>query len=324
MSLTIGVDVGGTKIAAGVVDEKGAILGRTRRSTPSDDPPAIVETIIAVARELLADHAVEAVGVGSAGFVDSARSTVLFAPNLAWRDVPVRDQVSAATGLPTVVENDANAAAWGEFRFGAAADVPDDMVLLTIGTGVGGGLVFDGAIYRGSHGVGAEVGHMRLVPGGQLCGCGLHGCLEAYASGTALVREARAAAAAALGMPSAQTTGRPSAARLLDAAGGDPDRIDGPMITAAAQDGDPLAVELFAGVGRWLGEAMGTLTAILDPAAFVIGGGVSEAGDLLILPATEAFRRQITGAGHRPEPEVRVATLGNDAGIVGAADLARL
>ncbi|PZF79339.1 ROK family glucokinase [Jiangella anatolica] len=311
MSLTIGVDVGGTKIAGGVVDEKGVIGARTRRETPSHDPAAIVATIIDVAKDLAEQHDVEAVGVGSAGFVDSARSRVLFAPNLAWRDVPVRDQVAAATGLRTVVENDANAAAWGEFTFGAAEDI-DDMILLTIGTGVGGGVVLDGKIYRGAHGIAAELGHLRLVPDGHLCGCGLRGCIEAYASGTALVREAREAASL------------PSAERLLERAGGDVHSITGPMVTELAQAGDELCIVLIAEVGRWLGEAMGSLTAVFDPAAFVIGGGVSEAGDLLIRPAEEALRKHTTGAGHRPEPEVRVATLGNDAGIIGAADLARV
>lgn len=313
MSLTIGVDVGGTKIAAGVVDEQGAIIDRTRKATPSQDPAGIVATIVEATQELAEKHEIEAVCVACAGFIDADRSTVMFAPNLAWRHLPVRDQVSKATGLRTVVENDANAAAWGEFRFGAAADVVDDMVLLTVGTGVGGGIVVDGNIYRGSHGVGGEVGHMRVVPDGQLCGCGLNGCLEAYASGTALEREARAAARA----------GQPGAKRLIDLADGNPDGITGPMVTAAAQEGDTLATELIGDVGRWLGEAMGSFTSILDPAAFVIGGGMSEAGELLLGPARDGFKRTITGAGHRPEPELRVATLGNDAGIVGAADLAR-
>jgi glucokinase len=311
--LTIGVDVGGTKIAAGVVDQAGKIISRNRRDTPSDDPAAIVATIIEVAQDLMQTHQPDAIGVGSAGFVDSERSTVLFAPNLAWRDVAVRDQVSVATGVPVVVENDANAAAWGEFRFGAAADV-DHMVCVTIGTGVGGGLVLGGELYRGAHGVGGELGHMRLVPGGHLCGCGNYGCLEQYASGRALVREAVAVAAS-----------RPTAAaRLLEMAGGDADAITGPMVTSAAAEGDPTARELLAEVGRWLGEALGSLTSLLDPEVFVIGGGVSEAGDLLLAPVADALRVNVTGRGHRPEPELRIATLGNDAGIVGAADLARV
>lgn len=310
--LTVGVDVGGTKIAAGVVAEDGTILRRTRRETRSDDADAIISSIIDVARELAAAESVAAVGVGSAGFVDAQRSTVLFAPNLAWRDVPVRDRVMAATGLPTVVENDANSAAWGEFRFGAAADL-EHMVCVTIGTGVGGGIVLGGELYRGAHGIGAEIGHIQLVPDGLLCGCGLRGCLEQYASGTALVREATALAKE-----------RPDdAAQLLALAGGEPAGITGPLVTQAARAGDPAAVASFEQVGRWLGDGLATLTSMLDPEVFVIGGGASEAGDLLLVPTAARLAEKITGKGHRPEPEVRPATLGNDAGLVGAADLAR-
>jgi glucokinase len=312
VGVAIGVDVGGTKIAGGLVDETGAIIARTRRDTPSTDPSAIVDSIVSVVQELRRGRSVDAVGVGSAGFVDAARSTVLFAPNLAWRDVAVRDHVVAATELPVVVENDANAAAWGEFRFGAAEDV-DDMVCVTVGTGIGGGLVLDGAVYRGAHGVGAELGHMRVVPNGHMCGCGNRGCLEQYASGSALVREARALASA----------GTVFAARLLELAGGDPEKITGPMVTGAARGGDGASRELLTDLGRWLGEGLASFAAVLDPAVFVIGGGVSAAGGLLLGPATDAFRRNLTGRGYRPEAEIRVATLGNDAGIVGAADLAR-
>jgi glucokinase len=237
---------------------------------------------------------------------------VLFAPNLAWRDVPVRDQVSGLTGLPVVVENDANAAAWGEFQFGAAEDV-DDMVCVTVGTGIGGGVVLNGQLYRGAHGIGGELGHVRIVPDGYLCGCGNRGCVEQYASGRALVREARELA------DSHSVFGT----RLLEMAGGDPAAITGPMVTRAAQEGDEPARELITDLGRWLGEALASFAAILDPAVFVIGGGVSEAGDLLTEPATVAYHRNLTGRGYRPEAEIRIATLGNDAGLVGAADLAR-
>ena len=312
MGHAIGVDVGGTKIAGGLVDDAGAIVARTRRDTPSTDPAAILGDIVAVVDELRTDGEVEAVGVGSAGFIDAGRSTVLFAPNLAWRDVPVRDQVAAATGLPVVVENDANAAAWGEFQFGAAEDV-DDMVCVTVGTGIGGGVVVDGRLYRGAHGIAAELGHVRLVPDGHLCGCGNRGCVEQYASGRALVREAKALAG----------SDSMFAERLLELADGNPELITGPMVTRAAQDGDEPSRELITDLGRWLGEALASFGAILDPAVFVIGGGVSEAGDLLLAPAIAAYHRNLTGRGHRPEAEIRVATLGNDAGIIGAADLAR-
>lgn len=313
MSLTIGVDVGGTKIAAGVVDEKGAIVDRNRRETPAADAGAVVETIVTVSRELADKHEVEAIGVGAAAFVSADRSTVMFAPNLAWRDTPVRDEVSAAVGLPVVVENDANAAAWGEFRFGAAEDV-DDMVFITIGTGIGGGIVSNGQLFRGSHGAGGEIGHLRVVADGQLCGCGLHGCLEAYANGPALEREARSAAA----------TGDPRrASRLVELAGGDPEAIEGPMVTEAAMEGDELSVDLLATLGRWLGAGMGTLTSILDPAVFVLGGGIAAAGDLVLAPAWASLKQNTTGGVHRPQPEVRLAQLGNEAGLIGAADLAR-
>jgi glucokinase len=312
VGLTIGVDVGGTKIAGGLVDEAGTILAQTRRDTPSTDPSAIVREIVAVVDELGADHEVDGVGVGSAGFVDAGRSTVLFAPNLAWRNVPVRELVSGATGLHVVVENDANAAAWGEFQFGAGKDV-DDMVCVTVGTGVGGGVVLGGELYRGAHGIGAELGHVRLIPDGYLCGCGNRGCVEQYASGRALVREARELA----------DSHSVFATRLLDMAGGDPAAITGHMVTQAAEDGDEPARELIADLGRFLGEALASFAAILDPAVFVIGGGVSEAGELLMAPAVAAYHRSLTGRGYRPEAEIRIATLGNDAGIVGAADLAR-
>ena len=162
MGLTVGVDVGGTKIAAGVVDEKGEILERRRLDSPATDSEAIESTIAELVLALKRDHDVEAVGVGAAGFVDVRRSTVLFAPNLAWRDEPLKAELERLTDLPVVVENDANAAAWGEFAFGGGKDV-DDLLLVTVGTGVGGGLVLDGKLHRGAFGVAAEIGHFRVV-----------------------------------------------------------------------------------------------------------------------------------------------------------------
>jgi glucokinase len=189
----------------------------------------------------------------------------------------------------------------------------DDLLLVTVGTGVGGGLVLDGSLYRGAFGVGAEIGHMRVVPDGLRCGCGNRGCFEMYASGSALVREARAAARA----------GSLLAADLVDRAGGDVDAVTGPLITAAARDGDTFALEQLASLGRWLGEGIASLAAVLDPAVVVIGGGVSAAGDLLLDPVRRAFAAQLTGRGHRPTLEIRKARLGNRAGMIGAADLTR-
>ena len=312
MSLACGIDVGGTKIAGGVVDEHGTILEELRVESPATDVPAIEAAIEKLVTELRTRHPIEAVGVGAAGYIDKARAVVLFAPNLAWRDLDLKADLEQTLGLPVVVENDANAAAWGEFQFGAGHDV-DDLLLVTVGTGVGGGVVLDGSLYRGAFGVGAEIGHMRVVPGGILCGCGNRGCLEMYASGSALVRDARAAARA----------GSLLAADLLERAGGDPDAITGPLVTDAARGGDTFAIEQLAALGRWLGEGIASLTAVLDPAVVVVGGGVSAADELLLEPTRAAFRSQLTGRGHRTMLEIRRARLGNRAGLIGAADLTR-
>jgi glucokinase len=311
-TLTIGVDIGGTKVAAGVVSEDGAIIAMTRRDTPADDPMRTADVIADAVRELTTSHEVAAIGLGAAGFVDAARSTVMFAPNLAWRDEPLRAAMEQRLGLPAVVENDANAAAWAEARFGAGRG-QDYVVLLTVGTGIGGGVVVEGHLLRGHFGVAAEIGHLNIVPDGRRCGCGLQGCWEQYASGRALVQEAHEQAIAS-----------PALAReLLQRADGVPQNITGPIVTQAAQAGDVAALQCFDEVGRWLGRGMAQLAAILDPGVFVIGGGVSEAGDLLLEPAMRAYRKHLTARGHRPTADVRMAEMGGEAGIVGAADLAR-
>lgn len=234
-----------------------------------------------------------------------------FSPNLAWRDEPLQARLESALGLPVSIENDANAAAWGEFRFGAALEATN-VVMVTVGTGIGGGIVVDGVLMHGAFGVAAELGHMRVVPGGVRCGCGNRGCWEMYASGNALVREAR----------DLVNSGSPLAARLVELCEGDPAALRGPDVTRAAVEGDPAAVELLADLGVWIGEGVASVAAILDPELVVLGGGVSEAGALLIDPALAAFRRQLTGRGHRPEARFALARLGNDAGMIGAADLA--
>ena len=312
MSLTIGVDVGGTKIAAGAVDGGGRILAKLRRPTPSASPELTALVIAEAVTSLLGRYPARAVGVGAAGFVDETRSTVSFAPNLAWRDEPLRDKVEALVGLPVVVENDANASAWAEVRFGAACGL-GHVLFIGVGTGIGAGFVLGGQLYRGRWGMAGEPGHMRVVPEGRLCGCGNRGCWEQYASGNALVAEARDIARRS-----------PSAAiRLLQLAGGRPEGIGGQEVTTAAREGDPAALRCFGIVGAWLGQGLADLAAILDPGCFVIGGGVSEAGDLLVGPARAAYEKGLTGVRYRPRAEIRLATLGPDAGLVGAADLAR-
>ncbi len=313
--VTIGVDIGGTKIAAGVVDAQGSILRTARRPTPRNDAGAVLSEVGEVVNELQAevDGPIVGVGVGVAGGVDQSRSLVYFAPNLAWSQVPVRAVVEAATGLPVVVENDGAAAAWAETRFGAGVGL-QHVVMVTVGTGIGGGIVVAGQVMRGAHGVAAEIGHLNAVPGGRLCGCGRNGCWEQYASGNALVREARELAA----------DRRPEAGILLELGDGTPEGVQGAHITAAAQRGDPIAMEAFSNVGTWLGRGLADLTAVVDPDAFVIGGGVSDAGDLLLVSAQRTLSNSVFGGDNRPQPRLLLARLGNDAGIVGAADLARV
>jgi len=310
--LTVGVDIGGTKVLGGVVDGSGAVLARAGAATPSTDVGAIVDAIAGVVAELRAAYDVGALGIGAAGWVGSGGENVLFAPNLAWRDEPLREVIAARTGLPTMLENDGNAAAWAEHRFGAGRGA-DDVVMLTIGTGIGCGLVLGGRLHRGGFGVAAEPGHVRVVPDGRRCGCGNRGCWEQYASGRALVREAQD-----LARESPATAGR-----LLELAGGDVDGIDGPTVTAAAAEGDSAARDCFRVVGRWLGQGLADLAAILDPAVFVIGGGVGEAGELLLAPARDAYHATLPGRGHRPWARVVSAELGSEAGLVGSAGLAR-
>jgi glucokinase len=312
VGLTIGVDIGGTKVAAGLVDEQGGIVASARRDTPSHDPAKIEMLIADVVRELQATHDVEAVGIGAAGFVDAARSTVVFAPNLAWRDEPLRGNLEKRCGLPVVVENDANAAAWAEARFGAGRG-QQYLVVLTVGTGLGGGLVIGGELYRGRLGIAAEFGHVTVEPGGRRCGCGGRGCWERYASGRALILEAQELA----------TVSPAIAGRLRELAGGQPEAITGLDVTRAAQDGDEAALEAFRVIGTWLGQGMAALSAILDPGMFVLGGGVSAAGELLREPAERSLQERITARAYREVPSVRLAELGPEAGIVGAADLAR-
>ena len=311
----IGVDIGGTKIAAGVVDEDGRIVAKTKRRSKGLTVDELDAAVVDACAELCDAHPVGAIGLAAPGFIGADQATVRFTPNLPWRDHPLRDRVLAGLrrDLPVVVENDANAAGWAEFRFGVGRDV-DDMLLLTVGTGLGGAVVSAGRLVLGAWGVAAEVGHMRVVPDGQLCGCGQNGCWEQYASGSALVREARSVAA----------TDPARAAAILAQADGDPVRIKGPDVTRAAIAGDPLAVDLLADVGRWVGEGSATVAALLDPALVVVGGGVAAAGDLLLGPAREAFSAHLSARGYRPEARIELASMGNDAGIVGAADLARL
>lgn len=315
--VSIGIDIGGTKVAGGVVNGDGEIILRLRRDTPhrSTSPAVVEDVIVGVVEELMSQidpDQVAAIGIGAAGFVAADRATVVFAPHLSWRDEPLRDRLRGRITKPVFIDNDANAAAWAEWRFGAARG-HSHLVMITLGTGIGGGLLIDGHVMRGRHGIAGEFGHMQVVPDGHRCECGNRGCWEQYASGNALVREARA-------MISARS---PIAMDMIARIDGDATRLTGPLVTEAAREGDRMASELLTDVGTWLGVGIADLAAALDPSIFVIGGGVSAAGDLLLEPARQSFSRQLTGRGHRPEAAIVAAELGNDAGLIGAADLAR-
>jgi glucokinase len=313
MSLTVGVDVGGTKVLAGVVDASGKVLATSRRDTPREGGSALTKTIAEVALELMQQHSISAVGVSAAGFVSSDRKTMLATPNIAdWNGVQLDLELTKLIGLPVVIENDANAAAWGEAKFGAGRKQAH-MMMLTIGTGVGGGIVVNNELYRGAFGVAAEFGHLRVVPEGHLCGCGARGCFEQYASGSALRRHAREAISAS-----------PDLARNLLARGdGTIDGLTGQAITDAAREGDAVALAAFQTTAQYLGAGIASLAVLLDPSCVVIGGGVIDAGEILLAPTRDAMKRYMPFAGKHPYPEIVAAELGNEAGLVGVADLAR-
>ena len=310
--LTIGIDIGGTKVLGGVVDSTGRILERQRRLTPGHSVSEVEDSIVEMVMALAAGHDIAAVGIGAAGFVDASRSSVLFSPHLAWRDTPLREALMGRIRRPIVVDNDANAAAIAECYFGAGRG--HRLVLcITLGTGIGGALVIDNRVFRGANGMAGEFGHMQVVPDGHRCSCGNRGCWEQYASGNALVREARELV----------VRNSPVAYRLTDIVGGRADELTGPLITQAARDGDPLSIELLDDIGRWLGTGLASMTAAFDPGCIVVGGGVSEAGELLLAPTRNAFAQTLTGRGYRREPPILAAELGSDAGFVGAAQMAR-
>ncbi|WP_084073221.1 ROK family glucokinase [Demequina sp. NBRC 110052] len=311
----IGVDIGGTKIAVGVVDADGRIVAKLRRETQPQDPASIDAAIADAVAELAQTYEFHAIGLAAAGFASSDRNHMTFAPNIAWREYALGDKVRELVGrddVAVVVENDGNAAGWAEYVHGAGQHA-QNMTMITIGTGIGAALIVNGELVRGAYGFAAELGHMRVVPDGLPCGCGRRGCWEQYGSGSALTREARRAG----------IEREVRAAALLARAGGDAARIGGPDVTAAAAEGDELAIELLHDLGTWIGEGLASVAAILDPEVFVVGGGVVAAGDLLLEPARQAYAEHVPAQGLRPTTPIVAAEMGNDAGIVGAAALAR-
>jgi glucokinase len=283
-----------------VVDER-------RLPTPVGEE-ALLDTLAQVATDVQASGAATGVGVGAPGLVD--REGVLrFAPNLVGvAEVPIGAELSARLGLPVRVDNDATCATWGERQVGAAKGY-DDVVLVALGTGIGGGIVVDGRLLRGANGFAGEVGHMIVDPDGPPCPCGKRGCWERFASGSGLARLGRQAAEA----------GR--AARILALADGDPSRVRGEHVTVAAAEGDAEAAAVMVDFGWWVALGLANLANVFDPQAFVLGGGLVEAGELLLAPVRAAFADLVTGGGHRPAVTIVPAALGERAGAIGAASL---
>jgi glucokinase len=294
----VGIDVGGTKLVGAAVAEDGTIVARARRVSPVGDPDALVEVIATLAEELGAGSPV---GIGVAGIVDRG-GVLVYAPNLDVVDVPLGPALHERLGRRPVVLNDASAAVVAESRLGAAAGARD-VVLLTLGTGIGGGLVVDGSVVEGANGFAAELGHVIVEEGGRRCPCGNLGCLEAYASGTAigLLAQERLAAGATTALADAET-------------------IDGKAVSAAAQAGDEVARQVLAEVGHWLGVGLAGLVNALDPEVVVIGGGAASHTAGSVLPAaTASMSPRIIGAPPRRPPPIVLAQLGDDAGMLGAA-----
>ncbi len=313
-NLSIGVDIGGTKILGGVVDTDGNILTTHREDTPKSGGAELTSAIVGVIQELLVQFPSQSVGLSAAGFVSADRATMLATPNIAdWNHINLKKVIHGSIGLPVVVENDANAAAWAEAKFGAGRG-EEDVMMVTVGTGIGGGLVTAGKLFRGSSGVAAEFGHMRVVPNGIACGCGVNGCFERYASGTALVEYVK----------SQIESGTDTGEIILSLGDGNPEGIKGNHITQAAHEGDSLAISAFGYISEWLGAGLASLCVVLDPGCVIIGGGVVEAGDLLMGPLKESFTQHMPFVNDHPMPKFYLAQLGNDAGLVGAADLARI
>ena len=308
----IGIDIGGTKIAGALVDAEGQIVLEERGPSPAGDPEAMVDAVVGLIERLSANHEVIGAGVAAAGFIDADQSTIIYAPNISWRNEPFKAKLEAKLSIPVIIENDANAAGWAEYKYGAGRGYKH-MIMLTIGTGVGGAVITDSRMLRGGFGIAGELGHIRVVPDGLLCGCGQHGCLESYASGSALLRAAKELAA----------SGDPEGARLreIEAEAG---KLTGLEVYQAILEGDVGALRILGDLGSWLGQAIGSLVAVLDPEVVVIGGGVSAAGDLLLNPIREAYLAHLPARGYRPELKITAAEFVNDAGVVGAADLVRV
>jgi glucokinase len=299
--------VGGTKIAAGLVTPAGEILKEARYPTPASGD-RLVESIARAVLEVKDGFEVGGACLAVAGLILTQENRVVFSPNLhAVEGIPLKEELEPRIGLPLTVENDANAAAWGEFRFGAGSEV-DHLVFLTLGTGVGGCVISHGVLLRGAQGSGGELGHVTIQANGPRCACGNRGCLEALASGTAISRRARELA---VEKPDS-ALGRFAAER----------KVLGEDVTRLAREGDALALSVLEEAGRWLGIGLAGFVNIFNPEVVAVGGGVMAAGALIL----EAAREEVHLRARPPSrdlAEIKEATLGPKSGLLGAAALAR-
>lgn len=318
-ALTLGIDVGGTNIKAGIVDAAHRVVVRGSIETQAAGGfEHVLARIVAQARQLIADcgqpaQAIAAVGIGVPGPLSHEKGVVFNAPNMpGWTNAPIRDRLAATLRLPVNLENDAKSAAFGEFVAGAGRDAPS-MVMLTLGTGIGGGVILDGRLWRGAFENAGEVGHSIVVPGGLPCPCGQRGCLERYASASAIAR--RAAEAIAAGERSSIKLDAGAAAR------GEPPTT-AEAVQAAAAAGDALAGRIWDEACLRLAQAIVNLQHVLNPQRMVLAGGLINAGAALLDPVRRHVAEQ-TWRMTQDQPEITLATLGGNAGLIGAAALAR-
>jgi len=308
--LIVGVDLGGTKIDAVLADDCGNIRKREFKETrASEGPNAVIKRIVDAIKAVSSDNKIAAVGIGAAGIIDVETGLITFSPNLpGWHNIKLKDILEHELGVKTFVDNDATVAAMAEHKFGIAVGC-DHLVFITLGTGIGGGIITNGQIYRGVSGSAGEIGHMTIDINGPLCGCGNKGCFEALASGTALEREAKAKIAEGA---------RTSIPKYAKESGS---RISAKSVYLAAQDGDKLANELIAQLGYYLGVGLANLINIFNPQLVVIGGGVSRMGEMLLKPARKTVRERAFELSVKAA-RVEVSSLGYDAGPLGAVALA--
>ena len=312
MKTYIGIDFGGTYIKYGLVGEGGEIIEKGKVPTPAGCRYAETMEVIASAVRGLAKHGalVCGLGIGAPGGVDGEKGIVRLSGNLGWENRPLARYLSESLGIPTVLTNDANAAAFGEYACGAGSDYKS-VVLITLGTGIGSDIVLNGKLFEGNEGAGAELGHEVIRFGGEKCACGRRGCFEAYASATALIRQTKRAME------------KDKQSMLWQLCGGDIESVNGKTAFDGAQQGDKTAKRVVSNYQRYLSEGLANIANTFRPEAILIGGGISAQGELLTVPLQKKVNKLMLGRGGYAPVKILAAKLGNDAGLVGAAMLAK-